>query len=130
MVDKLHCTVVTPEKSVFDADADAVTVPTHDGEVGILPGHARLLARLGNGELRVSSGGKATSFYVEGGFLQVAENRVTVLTDTASDVADIDVGAAEKRVEELRQQGLGEEFAEARRRWLARKRVKEQFVRS
>jgi F-type H+-transporting ATPase subunit epsilon len=122
--------VVTPEKSVFDADADAVTVPTHDGEVGILPGHARLLARLGNGELRVSSGGKATSFYVEGGFLQVAENRVTVLTDTASDVADIDVGAAEKRVEELRQQGLGEEFAEARRRWLARKRVKEQFVRS
>jgi len=129
MADKLHCTVVTPEKSIFDAEADGVTVPTHDGEVGILPGHARLLARLGNGELRVTAGGKPTSFYVEGGFLQVAENRVTVLTDAAYDVADIDVAAAEEHVNELREEGLGEEFAEARRRWLARKTVKEQFVR-
>ena len=129
MADRLHCTVVTPEKSIFDAEAEQVTVPTHDGEVGILPGHARLLARLGNGELRVTAGGKQTSFYVEGGFLQVAEDRVTVLTDAASDIADIDVAAAEKRVNELREEGLGEEFAEARRRWLARKRVKEHFVR-
>jgi len=129
MADKLHCTVVTPEKSIFDAEADAVTVPAHDGEVGILPGHARLLARLGNGELRVTSGGKTDSFYVEGGFLQVAEDRVTVLTDTASDVADIDVKSAEERVDELREEGLGGEFAEARRRWLARKRVKDRLVR-
>jgi F-type H+-transporting ATPase subunit epsilon len=92
--------------------------------VGILPGHARLLARLGNGELRVTGGGRTTSFYVEGGFLQVAEDRVTVLTDAASDIADIDVAAAEERVNALREKGLGEEFAAARRRWLARKRVK------
>jgi F-type H+-transporting ATPase subunit epsilon len=125
MADRLHCTVVTPERSVLDADAESVTVPTHDGEVGILPGHARLLARLGNGELRVTTGGKTVSFYVEGGFLQVAEDRVTVLTDTASDPAAVDVAAAERRVDELREKGLGQEFAEARRRWLARKRVKE-----
>ena len=66
---------------------------------------------------------------MEGGFLQVADDRVTVLTDTAADVADIDVKAAEERVNDLREEGLGEEFAEARRRWLARKRVKDQFVR-
>jgi len=126
----LQCTVVTPERSIFDAEASRVTVPAHDGEVGILPGHARFLAKLGNGELRVTAGGKTHSFYVEGGFLQVADNRVTVLSDTACLVEDIDVAGAETRVEELRQQGLGPEFAEARRRWLARRRVKDRYLRS
>jgi F-type H+-transporting ATPase subunit epsilon len=130
MADMLNVTVVTPERSIFDAPAARVTVPVHDGEVGILPGHARLLAKLGNGELRVTTDGQTHSFYVEGGFLQVAENRVTVLTDTASPVADVDVAAAERRVSELREEGLGGEFAEARRRWLARRRVKERFLRS
>ena len=130
MAEMLHCTVVTPEKSIFGAPASRVTVPAHDGEVGILPGHARLLAKLGNGELRVTADGKTHSFYVEGGFLQVAENRVTVLTDSAFAVQDVDVAAAERRVNELREVGLGGEFAEARRRWLARRRVKERFLRS
>jgi F-type H+-transporting ATPase subunit epsilon len=130
MAGTLHCTVVTPEKSIFDAPATQVTVPAHDGEVGILPGHARLLAKLGNGELRVTSDGQTHAFYVEGGFLQVAEDRVTVLTDTASAIADVNVEAAKRRVDELREHGLGEEFAEARRRWLARRRVKERFLRT
>jgi F-type H+-transporting ATPase subunit epsilon len=130
MAEMLNVTVVTPEKSIFDAPAARVTVPAHDGEVGILPGHARLLAKLGNGELRITAGGHTQTFYVEGGFLQVAENRVTVLTDAASAVADIDVAAAERRVNDLREAGLGGEFAEARRRWLARRRVKERFLRS
>jgi F-type H+-transporting ATPase subunit epsilon len=130
MADMLHCTVVTPEKSILDVQATRVTVPAHDGEVGILPGHARLLARLGNGELRVTVDGKVRSFYVEGGFLQVADDRVTVLTDAAFEPDQIDVRAAETRLEELRPQGLGEEFAEARRRWLARRRVQERFLRS
>jgi F-type H+-transporting ATPase subunit epsilon len=125
----LLCTVVTPEQSIFDAAADRVTVPAHDGEVGILPGHARLLAKLGAGELRIVGGGKTRSFYVEGGFVQVADDRVTVLTDTASTVEDLDVAAAEARVNELREVNRGPAFAEARRRWLARQRVKERYHR-
>jgi F-type H+-transporting ATPase subunit epsilon len=130
MAEMLEVTVVTPERSIFDAKAARVTVPVHDGEVGILPGHARLLAKLGNGELRITSEGQTSTFYVEGGFLQVAENRVTVLTDSASAPQDVDVTAAERRVNDLREHGLGGEFAEARRRWLARRRVKERFLRT
>ncbi|NNE43900.1 MAG: ATP synthase F1 subunit epsilon [Gemmatimonadetes bacterium] len=130
MAETLHCTVVTPEKSIFDAEATGITVPAWDGEVGVLPGHSRLLARLGNGELRIRATGGDKTFYIEGGFLQVADDRVTVLTDSAFDVADIDIDAAEQRVNDLREKDRGEEFAEARRRWLARRRVKERFLRS
>jgi F-type H+-transporting ATPase subunit epsilon len=130
MAATLHCTVVTPEMNIFDAEATGITVPAWDGEVGVLPGHARLLARLGNGELRVRTADGAKTFYVEGGFLQVADDRVTVLTDAAFPVEDIDVDSAEQRVNDLREKDRGEEFAEARRRWLARRRVKERFLRS
>ena len=126
----LHCTVVTPEKAILETEAEQVTVPAHDGEIGILPKHARLLAKLGVGVLRVTSGGKTKELFVDGGFVQVAEDRVTVLTDSASEMTDIDVPAAASRVEELRGTGHGEEFAEAKHRHLTMKRVKEKFDRS
>lgn len=120
----LHCTVVTPERAIFDEDAERIVVPAHDGEIGILPGHARLLAKLGVGVLRVVTAGKTHEMFIEGGFVQVAENRVTVLTDSVSDIDKIDVAAAEARVNELRGKGRGEEFAAAKHRELVMKRVK------
>jgi F-type H+-transporting ATPase subunit epsilon len=129
MADKtLRCSVVTPESSVFEEDATQVTVPAHDGEVGILPGHARLLARLGVGELRIQqTDGRQHQMFVEGGFVQVADDRVTVLTDAACAMQDIDVDSAARRVEELRGQGEGLAFAAATHRHLTMKRVKERF---
>jgi len=127
----LRCAVVTPERPVFDEEAARVTVPAHDGEVGILPGHARLLARLGVGELRVlQTDGREHKMFVEGGFVQVADDRVTVLTDSACAMQDIDVDGAAARVEELRGQGKGVAFAEATHRHLTMKRVKRSFDRS
>jgi F-type H+-transporting ATPase subunit epsilon len=120
----LQCTVVTPERAILDEAADHVVVPAHDGEIGILPGHARLLAKLGVGVLRVTSAGQTREMFVEGGFVQVAANRVTVLTDSASEIAAIDVDAAEKRVDELRGKGRGAEFAAAKHRHLVMKRVR------
>jgi len=129
--DKLHCSVVTPESPVFEAEAAQVTVPAHDGEVGILPGHARLLARLGVGELRVRrTDGRDEHMFVEGGFVQVADDRVTVLTDAACALQDIDVDSAAQRVEELRGRGDGPALAAATHRHLTMKRVKDRFERS
>jgi F-type H+-transporting ATPase subunit epsilon len=130
MAGTLRCSVVTPESSVFDEGAAQVTVPAHDGEVGILPGHARLLARLGVGELRIRQDGKTHRMFVEGGFVQVADDRVTVLTDTACAIEQIDVPAAAKRVEELRGKGKGEALAAATHRHLTMKRVRERGGRS
>jgi F-type H+-transporting ATPase subunit epsilon len=123
-VAKLHCTVVTPERSILDEDAERIVVPAHDGEIGILPGHARLLAKVGVGVLRVTAGSGTREMFVEGGFVQVAENRVTVLTESACEVPKVDVEAAEARVTELRGKGRGEEFAAAKHRALVMKRVK------
>ena len=79
----LHVVVISPEKTIFDGPADSVVAPAYDGQLGILKGHAPLMAVLGSGELRVTSRGNVEHFHVEGGFLQVARNVVTVLSEKA-----------------------------------------------
>jgi len=123
----LLCTIVTPERAIYEAEADQVTVPAWDGEVGIRPRHARFLARLGTGILRIKSAGSAQELFVDGGFVQVAGDKVTVLTDAACELPDIDVASAQKQVDELRGTGHGPELAEALRRFLAMKRIKDRF---
>ena len=79
----LHVVVISPEKTIFDGEAESVVAPAWDGELGILRGHAPLMALLGEGDLRVRSGGRTEHFHVEGGFLQVVDNVVTVLSERA-----------------------------------------------
>lgn len=79
---ELKCVVVTPERTEVDVTATSVTVPLVDGEMGILKNHSPLVGRLGYGVLRIKDAAGATSHYfVEGGFVQVADNLVSVLTD-------------------------------------------------
>ena len=79
----LHVIVISPEKTVYDGQADSVVAPAWDGEVGILRNHAPMMALLGSGQIRVNSGGSVSRFQVDGGFLQVDENVVTVLSEKA-----------------------------------------------
>jgi len=90
----LRCTVVTPEATVVDTPADFVALPLYDGEAGVLPGRAPLIGRLGYGELRVRVGRAEQRYYVDGGFVQVANNLVSVLTNRAVPVDKLDAGAA------------------------------------
>jgi F-type H+-transporting ATPase subunit epsilon len=83
MAEQLKVSVISPERTVFEGSADQVVVPAWDGEVGILHGHAPLLALLGNGTVRVMQGGSEQRFKIQGGFLQVADNVVTVLSERA-----------------------------------------------
>jgi F-type H+-transporting ATPase subunit epsilon len=76
----LQCIVVTPEKAVFDESADMVILPMIDGELGVQPGRAALVGRLGKGELRLKSGAETKRWQLEGGFAQVRGDVVTVLT--------------------------------------------------
>ena len=97
MADKsLKCVVVTPEKAVLDEPADFVAVPMFDGELGVAPDRLPLIGRLGFGELRITQGGQTKHFYVDGGFVQIRGNVVTVLTSKAMDVKDIKVAEAEE----------------------------------
>jgi F-type H+-transporting ATPase subunit epsilon len=80
---RVRCVVVTPEKAVLDEIAEMVIVPMYDGELGVLPGRAPLIGRLGAGELRLKTGGTVQRWFVEAGFVQVRLNTVTVLTARA-----------------------------------------------
>ena len=79
----LHVVVLSPEATVYEGEADAVVAPAFNGSLGILRGHAPLMALLGEGSLRITHGGDERSYHVAGGFLQVADNRVTVLSERA-----------------------------------------------
>lgn len=75
--------VVTPEKAVLDERAELVILPMIDGELGVLPGRAPIIGRLGAGELRLKSDAGTKRFFIEAGFVQVQANVVTVLTANA-----------------------------------------------
>ena len=80
---RLQVVIISPERTIFEGTADSVVAPAWDGEVGILRGHAPLMALLGSGDLRVWQAGKVEHFHVEGGFLQVVDDVVTVLSERA-----------------------------------------------
>jgi F-type H+-transporting ATPase subunit epsilon len=90
----LQCVVVTPERALLDEPADFVALPLYDGELGVLPGRAPLVGRLGYGELRIRRGDRTEQFFVDGGFVQVHHDVVTVLTARALRASEIDVAAA------------------------------------
>jgi F-type H+-transporting ATPase subunit epsilon len=80
---KLTVSVISPERTIFEGTADMVVVPAWDGEVGVLRGHAPMLALLGDGELRLKNGNDVQRFYVGGGFMQVIDDVVTVISERA-----------------------------------------------
>jgi F-type H+-transporting ATPase subunit epsilon len=92
--------IVTPERLAFSGPVDSVSVPGSEGELGILPHHAPLLATLGVGELRYRSGGTEESFVIAGGFVQVRPDKVVVMAELADMASEIDLEkAAEARKE-------------------------------
>jgi F-type H+-transporting ATPase subunit epsilon len=82
----LKVTVSSPERLLFEGEATHVVAPAFDGLVGILDDHAPMMTLLGRGELRLDSTGGAHRFSVSGGFLQVVDNHVRVVTETAEAV--------------------------------------------
>ena len=77
----LRVSVISPEATLFEGEASSVTAPAFDGEVGILPSHAPMVTTLGAGVLRIGDG--AARFEIEGGFLQVVDDVVRVVTERA-----------------------------------------------
>ncbi len=92
----LKCVVVTPERALLDETVDFVVLPMYDGELGVLPGRAPLIGRLGYGELRIRRGEKVQRFFVDGGFAEVRANTVTVLTARALKAEEINEAAAQQ----------------------------------
>lgn len=77
--------VITPRRLLADAEADAVFLPTLEGEIGILPGHRPLYASLGRGVLSYKANGDEERFAVKGGFAEIRPDEVVVVTEMSQD---------------------------------------------
>ena len=90
--------MVTAEKLLFSDQVESIVAPGEAGELGILPHHAPLLSILKSGELRVTQDGQEQSIAITGGFLEVLDNKVTVLADAAEHADEIELERAEEAV--------------------------------
>jgi F-type H+-transporting ATPase subunit epsilon len=109
---KLRVVVVTPEATIVDTLADFVRLPLVDGQYGIAPLHSPMIGRLGFGELSVRSDSKVQRFYADGGFVQVNNNVVSVLTNRALPAESLDPAiAAEQLRAAIARPAAGEELA-------------------
>lgn len=98
----LKLSVVTPEKTLLECEAESVTVPLFDGAKGILANHAPMIGGLGPGILTVKTASQTDRYFVEGGFVQVDNNTVSVLTNVAMPLSQLDTTALEEQLADLK----------------------------
>src|SRR2546422_8679167 len=116
---QLQLDVVTPERRVLAESVDMVTVPGFGGELGILPGHTPLISRLQTGVLSYLKDGRTMQLHVSGGFVEVNDDRVSVLAEIAERPEEIDAARARLARERIEKKlsawtGLEEDFEKAR----------------
>ncbi|RNC28875.1 MAG: ATP synthase epsilon chain [Candidatus Dichloromethanomonas elyunquensis] len=87
--------VVAPDGQVLNKEIEFVVVPGENGEIGVLPNHAPLIAGLGIGVIRYTENGKVNKVAISGGFMEVIHNKVTVLANTAETAGNINIQRAE-----------------------------------
>jgi F-type H+-transporting ATPase subunit epsilon len=99
-VAELRLVLVTPEKTLFDRSVASIRVPMFDGSAGVYPARAPLVGRLGVGELKLNeANGNSESYFIDGGFIQVKGEQVSVLTSSAQFVSEIDRAAAQAELD-------------------------------
>ncbi|MCP4887383.1 MAG: ATP synthase F1 subunit epsilon [Planctomycetaceae bacterium] len=89
----MQVVIVTPEATTLDVEAEFVSLPLIDGEIGVLKDHAPTIGRLGFGEMRVRTGNDTDRYFVDGGFVQISNDIVSVLTGKATPFADLAMDA-------------------------------------
>ncbi len=100
----IHLSIITPEKSIYEDEVEEVVVPTVDGEIAILSNHINLLTQINPGELIIKKGSSSQSLAITGGFLEVSNNKVSILANYAVKAQDIEIAHAQeakKRAEKI-----------------------------
>jgi len=97
----LNVRVITPDKVVWDADAEELILPSSTGQLGILTDHAPLLTALDIGVMRLKSGNNWTSIVLMEGFAEVEANKVTILCNGAEEASSINLKTAQEELEKV-----------------------------
>lgn len=99
----IRCVVVTPERTELEREAESIVLPMIDGDLGILSGRASMIGRLGFGTLQLQTAAGPERYYVDGGFAQVEDDVVNILTSRAISVDLLDSDEARKALEEAQE---------------------------
>jgi F-type H+-transporting ATPase subunit epsilon len=103
MAEKLHFSLVSPERELVNDDVDQVDVPGAEGEFGVLPKHAPVMAIIKPGSLRVYNNGQVRKIFVNGGFADVTPAGLTVLAEDAVDLADVNVADLDQQMQDAKE---------------------------
>jgi len=103
---KINLKVVTPEKIAFEGEIDQISIPTDKGQITVLPKHISLVSTMKHGELIIKIGEEEILMAVYGGFVEVKKNKMTVMTDIAERMEEIDEAKAEEARKEAQQRLL------------------------
>jgi F-type H+-transporting ATPase subunit epsilon len=100
MADKISFDLVSPEQLLLSEDAEMITIPGREGDMGVMPGHAPLISTLRPGTITVTGGpgGEEQRFFVAGGFAEVTAEKLTVLAEEAVSLPELDSAALELRI--------------------------------
>ena len=125
-----QCTVVTPEAEAFNASVSQAILPAHDGLLGILTDRSPLLVKLGTGPLRLDTvAGPKQYFFLDGGIAQMKDNKLTILTPTATPASELSAETARAEyAEALARIPTDKRSAEDRQRQLKRAQAKQQTL--
>lgn len=136
MAKRIALSIVTPERVTWEGEVDSLVIPAYDGQLGILPGHAPLLAQLTPGVAQIRAGEETRLLAVSGGYAEVYGGRVSLFAETAELAEEIDAERARQAVEKARAAMRGpaeavepEQALAALRRALVRLKVAEQVRR-
>ena len=135
MTNSLHLEVVTPARAVLSEKVEEVVLPGADGQLGILPGHIPLITALNIAEMIIKVDGKARTFVVDGGFAEIRDDRITVLTEGCEGVDEIDIEHARQLLhdaetelslleERAQKETVEEDLMEHHRKMIQRARVR------
>ncbi len=104
----MKCIVVTPEKTEVETEAVFVAIPLFDGEYGVAPLHTPMVGRIGAGELRVKTGEETASYYIEGGFVEVSGDVVSILTGRLVRKGDLSLADSQEALTAARARKAGD----------------------
>ncbi|MFK7960800.1 MAG: ATP synthase F1 subunit epsilon [Phycisphaerales bacterium] len=108
MAATFRCTIITPTEAFFEADVTYVSLPSWDGQMGVMAGRSPALVKLGIGTLRVQAPGSGDEFFVvDGGFAQMSADTLTILTERAERASEIDAAGAAGELEQANADAIG-----------------------
>ncbi|HNW30032.1 MAG TPA: ATP synthase F1 subunit epsilon [Spirochaetota bacterium] len=101
---KIKCSILTPDRYLYEGEVAFAVVQAHNGEMGFLVDHAPLISELGIGEVRLQDGKTTEYFVVEGGVVEIRDNKLIIIAETASKKDELDKAALEEKLKELKEQ--------------------------